>query len=73
MTARHLRRYCRLEAAAIAKLDRAYDRMRLSARAADRVVKVARTIADLEGADIISVAHLGESLSYRDRSGERRG
>ena len=37
--------------AATTKLDRAYDRMRLSARAADRVVKVARTIADLEGAE----------------------
>ena len=58
MTTRHLRLYCRLEPAAIAKLDLAYDRMRLSARAADRVVKVARTIADLEGAETISVAHL---------------
>ena len=47
--------------------------MRLSARAADRVVKVARTIADLEGAEIITVAHLSESLSYRDRNGEHRG
>jgi magnesium chelatase family protein len=73
MTARHLRRYCLLEPAATAKLDRAYDRMRLSARAADRIVKVARTIADLEGAEIITVAHVSESLSYRDRRGEYRG
>ena len=70
MTSRHLRRYCRLEPAATAKLDRAYDQMRLSARAADRVVKVARTIADLAGAEVISAAHLAESLSYRDRGGE---
>jgi len=70
MTSRHLRRYCQLEPAATAKLDRAYDQMRLSARAADRVVKVARTIADLAGADVISAAHLAESLSYRDRCGE---
>ena len=73
MTARHVRRYCRLEQEAIAKLDLAYDRMHLSARAADRIVKVARTIADLEGAEIITAAHLAESLSYRDRIGERRG
>ncbi len=73
MSSRHLRRYCRLERAAVAKLDRAYDRMHLSARAADRVVKVARTIADLQGAETISAAHVAESLSYRDRTGERRG
>ncbi len=47
--------------------------MHLSARAADRIVKVARTIADLEGAETITAAHVAESLSYRDRSGERRG
>ena len=73
MTSRHLRRYCRLEPAATVKLDRAYDQMRLSARAADRVVKVARTIADLAGAEVISAVHLAESLSYRDRGGERGG
>jgi magnesium chelatase family protein len=73
MATRHLRRHCGLDAAATRKLDQAYDRMRLSARAADRVVKVARTIADLEGAESISVAHVSESLSYRDRRGEPVG
>jgi magnesium chelatase family protein len=73
MTTRHLRRYCGLDAAATKKLDQAYDTMRLSARAADRVVKVARTIADLDGAEAISAAHLAESLSYRDREGEPGG
>jgi magnesium chelatase family protein len=70
MSSRQLRRFCPLEPAASAKLDRAYDRMHLSARAADRVVKVARTIADLAGADTITAEHLGESLGYRDRRGE---
>jgi magnesium chelatase family protein len=65
MTARHLRRYCRLDAAATALLDRAYDRLRLSARGADRIVKVARTIADLEGVESITEVHINESLSYR--------
>jgi len=62
-----LRRVCRLDAECTALLDRAYDRLRLSARACDRVVKVAQTIADLDGAPSISPAHLAESLSYRQR------
>jgi magnesium chelatase family protein len=50
-------------------LDRAYDRLRLSARGADRVVKVARTIADLEGAERITADHIRESLNYREMDG----
>jgi magnesium chelatase family protein len=48
-------------------LDRAYERLRLTARACDRVLKVARTIADLEDADVIRQAHVSEALSYRRR------
>jgi len=65
MSARQLRRYCRLDAETVRRLDLAYDTMSLSARAADRVVKVARTIADLDGAEHITARHLGESLTYR--------
>jgi len=65
MSARQLRRLCRLEPAAVELLDRAYDRLRLSARACDRVVKVARTIADLEGAGGVAAPHVAEALSYR--------
>ncbi len=68
MTARHLRRYCSLERDAVALLDRAYDRLRLSARACDRVIKVAQTIADLDGSSVIRAGHVAESLSYRGRS-----
>lgn len=68
MDARHLRRLSTLRPEANALLDRAYDRLRLSARACDRVVKVAQTIADLDGAARISAAHIAESLSYRSRS-----
>lgn len=67
MDARHLRRLCVLESGARSLLDKAYDRLRLSARACDRVVKVAQTIADLEGSDVIAAAHVAESLSYRPR------
>ena len=52
MTSRHLRRLCVLDGDAVALLDRAYDRLRLSARGCDRVTKVAQTIADLEGAPV---------------------
>ena len=65
MTARQLRSYCRLDAETVRRLDRAYETMSLSARAADRVVKVARTIADLEGFRDIAVEHVAESLTYR--------
>jgi magnesium chelatase family protein len=67
MTARQVRRYCRAERAAIDLLDRAYERLRLTARACDRVLKVARTIADLEGAGTIAEVHVSEALSYRRR------
>ena len=65
MTARQVRRLCRLRPAAVRLLDDAYEHLRLSARACDRVVKVARTIADLEGAADIGPTHVGEALSYR--------
>jgi magnesium chelatase family protein len=68
MSARHLRHLCVLETDATALLDRAYERLRLSARACDRVIKVAQTIADLEAAPTIKSAHIAESLSYRHRS-----
>jgi magnesium chelatase family protein len=72
MTSRQLRRLCVLHSDAVTLLDRAYERLRLSARACDRVVKVAQTIADLEGAPTIAAAHVAESLSYRARSVDGR-
>ena len=73
MTTRQLRRFCQLDAEAVSRLDRAYDRLRLSARAADRVVKVARTIADLDGAEHIRADHVAESLSFRGLQEELNG
>jgi magnesium chelatase family protein len=69
MSARLLRRVCRLQPAATARLDLAYERLRLSARACDRILKVAQTIADLEGSPQITDEHIGESLSYRSTDG----
>ena len=63
--------HCSLEPAAAQLLDGAIDRLALSARAHHRILKVARTIADLDAAAEIGPAHLAEAISYRsiDRKG----
>jgi magnesium chelatase family protein len=58
-------RYCTLDREATRLLDRAISRMSLSARAYDRVRKVARTIADLGAVENIQVDHVAESLQFR--------
>jgi len=73
MSARQLRRFCRLDAETVRRLDRAYDTMHLSARAADRVVKVARTIADLDGAERVTSDHVAESITFRGLGEELNG
>jgi magnesium chelatase family protein len=71
MTPRQLARHCALPPAGRELLARAAGRLGLSARGHDRVLKVARTIADLGDAEVIAVEHLGEALAYRalDRGG----
>src|SRR5262249_44242026 len=65
MTPRQLARHCTLPSVGRELLTRATARLGLSARGHDRVLKVARTIADLAGADSISAEHLAEALAYR--------
>ena len=60
--------YCRLSEAASGLAKAAMERLRLSARAFHRTLKLARTIADLAGAEQISVAHLAEAVQYRQRT-----
>ena len=66
MDGRHVRQYCRpLQRDAALLLRTALDRLGLSARAHDRILKVARTIADLANADLIDAAHIAEAVLYR--------
>jgi magnesium chelatase family protein len=66
-----VRRYCALDAGATALLRTASLKGHLSARALDRIARVARTIADLAGCEAIAAAHVAEAIGYR--SLERRG
>ncbi len=70
MGAREVRKYCGAEDTALSLLRAAMARFGLSARSFHRVLKLARTIADLEGSEIIRAAHVAEAIQYRglDRS-----
>ena len=65
LTAGMLQKYCELSDDDNAMLKAAFDSLGLSARAHSRILKVARTIADLDGAENISAEHIAEALQYR--------
>jgi magnesium chelatase family protein len=65
MTPRLIRNYCRIDAESETMLERAMARLGLSARAYDRILKVSRTIADLEDSAEIQSAHVAEAVHYR--------
>ncbi len=65
MSAPQIRKYCALNGQTDAILRMAYDSMNLSARAHDRILRMARTIADLDGAEKIGERHLFEAISLR--------
>jgi len=60
-----IRKYCAISAEGEKLLETAVTRLGLSARAHDRILKVARTIADLDSADDIAPRHLSEAIQYR--------
>jgi magnesium chelatase family protein len=65
MTPRMIRRHCRIDSESEQMLERAMTRLGLSARAYDRILKVSRTIADLEACDEIRSTHVAEAVGYR--------
>lgn len=65
MTPREVQSHCPLDADAAALLKMAMSELHLSARAYDRIIKVARTIADMAAADTIAADHIGEAIQYR--------
>ena len=62
---RQVEKVCRLSSADQSLLEQAIERLTLSARAYHRILKVARTIADLDAADVIGTPHITEAISYR--------
>ena len=70
MSSRQIRKYCDIAPDSERLLESAMNRLGLSARAHDRILKVARTIADLDAAENVGNAHVSEAIQYRslDRS-----
>ena len=70
MSSRQIRKYCNISAECERLLESAMTRLGLSARAHDRILKVSRTIADLDSAEEITPTHISEAIQYRslDRS-----
>lgn len=67
MTQEEIKKYCTLDDESLSLLMRAIENMGLSARAYDKTLKIARTIADLENKKFIERGHILEALSYRKK------
>ncbi len=65
MQARHIRRFCKLDEQGDQLLEQVTDKLGLSARSFTRILKLARTIADLAGSESIQTLHLAEAIQYR--------
>ncbi len=65
MTPRYLKKYCQIGEDSKALLEQAIDKLGLSARAYTRILKIARTIADLESVEEITAQHIAEAIQYR--------
>ena len=65
MSSRHIKKYCKIDDDSAALLESAIDKLGLSARAYNRILKISRTIADLEAVTDIQSAHIAEAIQYR--------
>ena len=65
MTPAMIGRYCKLDEAGERLMQGAFDRLGLTGRSHDRILRMARTIADLDGAEHIEANHLAEAIQYR--------
>ena len=71
MESRHIRKFCELDGSSQNLLRTAIEKLGLSARAYDRILKVARTAADLAGSENILAAHISEAIQYRSMDRKR--
>lgn len=67
LSARHIKKYCPMDSASLALLKEALDTFHLSARAFHKIIKIARTIADLEREKNITQSHIAEAIQYQPR------
>ena len=65
MASRHIKKFCQIDESSQMLLKRAMEKLGLSARAYTRIIKVSRTIADLEGEENIQSHHISEAIQYR--------
>jgi len=65
LSSRETEKYCTLKPTEVSLLDQAMEKLKLSARAYHRILRMSRTIADLDNADEINAQHLSEAISYR--------
>ena len=65
MGSRELNKYCQIDKNSERLLEKAFEKLNLSARGTTRILKVARTIADIEGSKDIQTAHIAEAIQYR--------
>jgi magnesium chelatase family protein len=66
MNSRHIKRHCQVDTTSCRLLESAIDKLGLSARAYNRILKIARTISDLEQSEDITTAHISEAIQYRN-------
>lgn len=65
MSGRHIRKFCEIDSESDKLLETAMERLGLSARAHSRILKIARTIADVGGSENIKADHIAEAIQYR--------